>query len=326
MGDVFLYCLANDPVFRLIPAHAGGVEMVLEPQERPDRHSDVISLCASRSGLGLVNPAALLQAPMIILDRPTQVGVLQASQLVHAQVVGCPVRNVTVWGDNLEDQDQTETLQVDRCARRRDRGRADGTTALTVEIDQPIRLQSGHPEPTMSAYGLEVFEAGVPTVEQDITWGKATCFRHVEHGEEVVVLGQAVVGFVVDPVVTGDASIAVGPEQGDEVDAPDDGVMFAGPVAIDQFDLFGVGLIERGIVEDQDAFVALGDRLGLAPKGLGVGLKPIEQAGKGIVSRCNWGVGLHSSGLRTTERGERGHKEINRVHIPAFGRAHVSHH
>ena len=75
----------------------------------------------------------------------------------------------------------------------------------------------------------------------------------LKHRQEVVVLGQAVLGLVVEPVVAGYDPIAVGPDDGDQVDAPDDPLVLARPVAADQVDLLGVVLIERRVVEDQQA-------------------------------------------------------------------------
>jgi hypothetical protein len=155
MGDVFLHGFADDPTFCLVPAHSCRRKVVLKPQKRADRHADVVPLGSGRSGL--VNPTTLLQPSVIVLDRPTQFGILQSGDFVHGQVIGRPVRNVTVWGDNLEDQDQTETLQVDGGTRHRDYRLAHRSLALTVEIDKAVRLQSSEPEPAMTTYRFQIF-------------------------------------------------------------------------------------------------------------------------------------------------------------------------
>ena len=62
--------------FRLgfVPTDPGGVKMTLQSQECPDRHPDVISLRPTGSCLASLHTAALLQATMIILDRPGPLG------------------------------------------------------------------------------------------------------------------------------------------------------------------------------------------------------------------------------------------------------------
>jgi len=92
----------------------------------------------------------------------------------------------------------------------------------------------------------------------------------------VVVLGLAV-GLAVEAVVDGDLAVAVAPQQGDEVDAPDRRAVLAGPVVRDQADLLGVGLVERRVVEDQGAAGRLDGGLGLVPERIGIGLQPLEQ-------------------------------------------------
>src|SRR6185312_1747869 len=111
-GDVRPHRAADDPGLGLVPTDPGGVEMVLQPRERPDRQPDVVALRPRRPDLGPLHAAARLQAPVIILDRPALLGVGQAGQLVHQEVVGRPVFNVTVSGDHLEDPDRPEPLQM----------------------------------------------------------------------------------------------------------------------------------------------------------------------------------------------------------------------
>src|SRR5206468_5218001 len=110
--------------------------------------------------------------------------------------------------------------------------------------------------------------ATVPAVEGDAGGGEPPRVSGLEHGAEVVVLGQAVVPLVVEPVIAGDVAIAVGPQQGDQVDTTDDGVVLAGPVAGDQVDRLGVGLVQGRIIEDQQSAGAVEQGFGLLPQGL----------------------------------------------------------
>ena len=71
--------------------------------------------------------------------------------------------------------------------------------------------------------------------------------------------------------------------QADQVDAPDDRLVLAGPVAVDQVDRLGVELVEGRVVEDEDAVALVDQGLGLAVEGLRVGLEAGEEPGEGVV-------------------------------------------
>ena len=116
----------------------------------------------------------------------------------------------------------------------------------------------------------------------------------------MVILGFAV-GLAVEPEVTGDLAVAVGPEQRDQVDPADGLVVLARPMARDQSDVLGVGLGERGVVQHQGTAGSLHGGLGLGPLGVGVGLQPVEESVEGVVRRGEVGLGLHARGLRTTD-------------------------
>ena len=147
--------------------------MTLQPQERPDRHPDVVALRPPGPRLAPLHAAALLQAPVIVLDRPGLLGQAQPRQLVHRQVVGRPVLSVPVSGDDPEDPDQTVTFQVDDRAAGLDRRRADGLEPLPVEVDPAVDLQPRQPAPAQAADQLEVLQAAVPAVEGDAVAGRS---------------------------------------------------------------------------------------------------------------------------------------------------------
>ena len=71
---------------------------------------------------------------MIVLDPPAPLGVGQSGQLVHRQVVGRPVFNVPVSGDDLEDADRPEPFQMDDRPAGGDGHLGDGPISLTVEV------------------------------------------------------------------------------------------------------------------------------------------------------------------------------------------------
>jgi hypothetical protein len=73
----------------------------------------------------------------------------------------------------------------------------------------------------------------------------------------VVVLGLAV-GLAEDAVIDRDLAVAVGPQQGDQVDAQDDVVVLAGPVAGNEVEVLGVLLVESSMTRTPLAFSTSG--------------------------------------------------------------------
>lgn len=69
------------------------------------------------------------------------------------------------------------------------------------------------------------------------------------------------------------------------------GVVLAGPVAGDELDRLGVGLVEGRVIDDEDAVVEADVVPGLAPQFGRVGLEAVQQAGEGVVGRGVVGSG-----------------------------------
>lgn len=95
----------------------------------------MVALGAGQAGLGLFEATELLDAPMVGFDLPGKFGKTQAREFVHVQVVGGPVFNVAVCGNELEDTDQPIALQMDRGALRAERDGGQWTGALSRQID-----------------------------------------------------------------------------------------------------------------------------------------------------------------------------------------------
>jgi len=146
---------------------------------------------------------------------------------------------------------------------------------------------------------------------------------HQQHLPEVVILGLAV-GLAIDPVVAGDLAVAVGPQQGDQVDAADDLLVLARPVVGDQVDLAGVQLVVGAVVDDEHALVLLDQRLGLVPEGPGVGFLPVQQPRERVVGRGEVRLGLHARGLRTTDDLGGGDQELDVILVGTARGAHSS--
>ncbi len=118
-----------------------------------------------------------------------------------------------------------------------------------------ISLQPRQPQPAVVADLLQVLQSDVPTVEQNVLVVKPRSFAVSISFLKQVVLALAV-DLAVDPVIAGDLAVAFDPQQGEQLDAANDLVVLARPLAADQLELLGVELIERAVVDDQDTLGA----------------------------------------------------------------------
>ena len=69
----------------------------------------------------------------------------------------------------------------------------------------------------------------------------------------MIVLRRAICRLVIEAIITRYVAVAIGPQKSDEVDAANDFAVFARPMAADEFNLFGIGLIKGRIVQHQYA-------------------------------------------------------------------------
>ena len=113
----------------------------------------------------------------------------------------------------------------------------------------------------------------------------------------LVLVPLEILGRVDEPVVGGVDRIAVAPRQCDGVDAADDALVLARPEPAEQAHLGGVGLVEHGVVDDEDAIGAADRRPDFLPERFGVGFETGEQAGKGVVRRGIRSGRLDAGGL-----------------------------
>ena len=295
--------------------------MDLQPQECAQRQPDVVALRFRRAALASFDSGTLFDAAMVMLDGPTEFGELQPGQFVHAQVVGGPVRNVAVWGDYPEYLHQPITLQPNFGPPCLDGGLTQRPQALLITIDQPIGFQSGQPLPIERPDQFQIVQTSIPAIEEDTARRKAPRSGRLQHLGEMIVLGLSV-GFVVNAIVTGQMAVSIGPDQRDQVDALNDGVMLAGPVARDQFHRASVRFIERRIIDHEHPVVAADLGLGFLPKSLGVGFAALQESGKGIVSGRVELHGLHAGGLRGAVDARTRNEEIDVVIRLNFAFAH----
>lgn len=150
---------------------------------------------------------------MVDLDAPGELGVLAPLHVGQRQVARRPIFRVAVRGDDPEDQHEAVALQVDACATLGDGAVGERASAGAVGIDEAVALVLGDPAPAAAPHRLEIRQVGVPAVEDDARGRGALRLGAVEHGAEVVVLGQAVGVLGVEAVVAHDQRLAVGPQE-----------------------------------------------------------------------------------------------------------------
>src|SRR5271155_1746554 len=102
MSEVSPDSLANYVQLCLKPANAEGKTVAFQAEEGTKAEPDVVALRLGPTRLTALDPAELLDPPMIFLDAPGEVRVLQARQDVHLQVAGRPIVRVAVCGDHPE--------------------------------------------------------------------------------------------------------------------------------------------------------------------------------------------------------------------------------
>src|SRR5262245_36096767 len=323
MSEVGADGVADDGRLGFDPTDAMSETKALQTQERAQGQPDVVALRFGRPRAAPLHLGALLDLSVIVLDREAPLLVLLAGHLAHRQLARGPVPNVAVWGDYLEYLDQPVADQPDHRPARRDFRPAQGPLPLAVLVHQAVGLQPGQPRPAQLAQQLQVVQAGVPAVEGHQARAEAALVGRPDHGLEVVVLGEAL-RLVEDAVVTGDVPVAVGPQQGDQVDALDDPVVLARPVAADQLDELSVGLVQHAIIDDQDASGQIDLSPGLLPEGFRVGLEAVQQPGEGVVGGGLGATRLDAGGFRGAGRLGRGDQEVDVVFRLHAGRVHAS--
>jgi hypothetical protein len=164
--------------------------------------------------------------------------------------------------------------------------------------------------PLQRANQLEVVQTAVPTVQTDALGLQTPLLGRTQQVAKQVVLAVAIVDLIVKAVIAEDVSVAVGPQQRQQVDAFDGAAVLARPVPAHQVHVAGIRFIQGGVVENQDAVVAAQLLLGFTPEGFGVWLLAGQQSREGVVRRL---LGLDASGLGAGELGRRSQQELDVV-------------
>src|SRR5215204_6297797 len=192
MGDISAHRLSDNRSLRLIPTDALVIAVTLRPQERPQTKPDVVAPRAARAHLRPLDQTELLEAAMIVFNRPRVARPLDPLQIAHLNFIRRPHLNVAVCGDRLEDADQTEPFKPHHTSRLADLDFADSTQAFALRVHFAVTLEPGQPNPAERADQLQVLKAGVPTIERDAGRRKASRMRLSEHRLKVVVLRQRI--------------------------------------------------------------------------------------------------------------------------------------
>src|SRR5205085_3197087 len=107
----------------------------------------------------------LLDAAVVVLYRPREAGPLDSLQVTHLSFIGRPPLNVAVCGDYLEHADKAIAFEPHHAPRLPHLDFTDGAQARAVGINPAVTLQAGQPDPVERANQFQVFETGIPTIE-----------------------------------------------------------------------------------------------------------------------------------------------------------------
>ncbi len=101
-------------------------------------------------------------------------------------------------------------------------------------------------------------------------------------------------------------------------------MMCARPVAVNQFNVLRIGLIQGRVIHNQQPAVQHDVLLRLLPEGRRIRREAVEEAGQGIMGRTAWTIGLDPTSLRTTKDGWGGDQKVDVVEISHFRLVHAS--
>jgi len=80
---------------------------------------------------------------------------------------------------------------------------------------------------------------------------KTTFFCPVQHVKEVIIFGFSVSIYIVNSKVNRYYSIIIGPDNGFEIDAIYNMMMFATPLPVNKINTFGIRFIENSIIDNK---------------------------------------------------------------------------
>lgn len=236
----------------------------------------------------------------------------------HLQAARRPVLRVAVGGGDPKHQDEAIPFQMHLGAMRGNGNLRQRAIAAAIGIDQAIAFQARQPVPVVAPDRFEVVQATVPAIEGHQLRLEPPGSSGGEHGAEVGILGQPVGRLVKEPVVAWDSVRASTPHERDQVNARDNTMMLARPMAMDQRDLVSIGFIEGGIIDNQQPAPQVHLGLSFFPQRDWVGVPPLEEPGESVAGRPAGAKRLRLGGFGTGDDARRGHQEVNVIQISHF--------
>ena len=202
----------------------------------------------------------------------------------HAQAIGRPMFRVAVWVNRPKHLDHAIAAQMNRQAAGGNVQFTDRLLLSRLQADLSVAFQPRQPVPPEVAHQLQVLQAAVPTVERHQRRLKTARFALVSSmARKWSFLLKPSCGLVVQAKIAGQSSIAIRPHQTDEVDPLHHLVLFARPMARHQRHLAGIGLVQRRVVDDQQAFAAARYTAHFRPQRLTIRRQALQQARVGVM-------------------------------------------
>src|SRR3954467_4235173 len=134
MSDVISHRLSEDRSFRFIPTDASVMTMTFQPEKGSRTKADVVAPRTPRAHLRPLDQTELLEAAMIVFNRPRVARPLDPLQIAHLNFIRRPQLNVAVCGDRFKTGDQPNPFKPHHTSRLADLDFADSTQALAVGI------------------------------------------------------------------------------------------------------------------------------------------------------------------------------------------------
>ena len=196
--------------------------MTFQSHKCSDAQPDMIQHRAQATALGAFNQTLLFEGAMIHFNAPRTSGFGFPFRLGHFPKARRPVFRRAVCGADAKHFDLSETFEPHRCAvSAAQPGIRDGLQTAPLDIDLPVRFESGQKMPTQRAHQFQVFNRSVPTVETNKLRIEAALESCQQHFGKMIVLSFAIAVFIKYAVINWHTPHAVRPEQRDQIDAGD---------------------------------------------------------------------------------------------------------
>ena len=272
--------------------------MTFNSHKRSDTQSDVIQHRAQSSALSAFDQALLFQRPMIHLNPPRTLGLGFPLSFSHCSQIRRPVFRCVVCGANPKYPDFSKTFEPQNCAvTARQSGFRNCLQTAAADSDLPIGFQPRQKMPTQRATQFQVVNRRIPTVEANKLRIKSTLESLKQHILKVIVLGFPVAVFIKHAIIYRNATLAIGPEQRDQINAAYDLFSLARPMPVNKGVSLRIRFFQCRIVENRNAGVQINLRFRLLPKRPGIGFESLQKPGKSVVRGSIFAIRLDTPGF-----------------------------